>query len=70
MNVANGWAFWIELIGALAVRCVLPILIGVLRYVESLAGRDLELVPDRVACGAGCRVHDAVQGRLLSAMGR
>src|ERR1700678_3169129 len=37
MNVANGWAFWIGLIGALAVLYVLPTLIGVLRHVESLA---------------------------------
>jgi hypothetical protein len=37
MNVANNWAFWIGLIGALAVLYVLPTLIGVLRHVESLA---------------------------------
>jgi hypothetical protein len=48
MNVANSWAFWIGLIGALAVLC------------STFC----------VACGAGCRVHDAAQGRLLSAAGR
>ena len=37
MNVANGWAFWIGLTGALAVLYVLPTLIGVLRHVEILA---------------------------------
>ena len=37
MNVANSWAFWIRLTGALAVLYVLPTLIGVLRHVESLA---------------------------------
>ena len=36
MNVANSWAFWIGLIGALAVLYVLPTLIGVLRPVQSL----------------------------------
>lgn len=35
--VADSWAFWIGLIGALAVLYVLPTLIGVLRHVESLA---------------------------------
>ncbi len=70
MNVANNWAFWIGLIGALAVLYVLPTLIGVLRHVESLAlVVILNFVPDRVACGAGCRVHDAPQGRLLSTAG-
>ncbi len=37
MNVANGWAFWIGLTGALAVLYVLPTLIGMLRHVEILA---------------------------------
>jgi hypothetical protein len=37
MNVANGWAFWNGLTGALAVLYVLPTLIGVLRHVEILA---------------------------------
>ena len=69
--VSNSWAFWIGLIGALSVLYVLPTLIGVLRHVESLAlVVILNFVPDRMACGAGCRVHDAAQGRLLSAAGR
>jgi hypothetical protein len=34
--VANSWAFWIGLIGALAVLYVLPTLIGMFRHVESL----------------------------------
>jgi Sec-independent protein secretion pathway component TatC len=37
VNVANGWAFWIGLTGALAVLYVLPTLIGMLRHVEILA---------------------------------
>jgi hypothetical protein len=69
--VANSWAFWIGLIGALSVHYVLPTLIGVLRHVESLAlVVILNFVPGRMACGAGCRVHDAAQGRLLIAAGR
>ncbi len=35
--VANSWAFWTGLIGALAVLYILPTLIGTLRHVDSLA---------------------------------
>jgi hypothetical protein len=35
MNVANSWAFWIGLIGALAVLYVLPTLIGVLAMLRA-----------------------------------
>ncbi len=34
---ANSWTFWTGLIGALAVRYILPTLIGILRRVGSLA---------------------------------
>ena len=35
--LADSWAFWIGLIGALAVLYILPTLVGILRRVGSLA---------------------------------
>ena len=68
-NVAYGAGY--GLLGALAVLYVIARLSSACCAIrEPRPGRDLELVPDRVACGACCRVHDAVQGRLLSAAGR
>jgi|HubBroStandDraft_6_1064221.scaffolds.fasta_scaffold1002468_3 hypothetical protein len=61
--LANSPAFRIGLLAALAALYVLPTMIAVIRHAENIALVGvLDMLPDRLAGGAGRGMHDATQG--------